>query len=80
MAGYRVGYKAGLGDGVSLAGIRWDYCIALVQSKSDSVADPWKVMAAEFKKSLDKFKVPAAEQAALFEMVGKTKSDIVVRT
>ena len=40
MAGYRVGYKAGLGDGVSLAGIRWDYCIALVQSKSDSVADP----------------------------------------
>lgn len=40
----------------------------------------WKVMAAEFKKSLDKFKVPAAEQTALFEMVGKTKSDIVVRT
>ncbi len=39
----------------------------------------WKVMAAEFKKSLDKFKVPAAEQNALFEIVGKTKSDIVVR-
>ena len=39
----------------------------------------WNVMAAEFKKSLDKFKVPAAEQTALFEMVGKTKSDIVVR-
>jgi hemoglobin len=36
-------------------------------------------MAGEFKKSLDKYKVPAAEQAALFEIVGKTKGDIVVR-
>jgi hemoglobin len=36
-------------------------------------------MAAIFKKSLDKFKVPATEQNALFEIVGKTKSDIVVR-
>jgi len=35
-------------------------------------------MAAEFKKSLDKFKVPAAEQKELFEIVGKTKADIVV--
>jgi hemoglobin len=39
----------------------------------------WGIMAAEFKKSLDKFKVPAAEQNALFEIVGKTKPDIVVR-
>jgi hemoglobin len=39
----------------------------------------WNVMAGEFKKSLDKYKVPAAEQAALFEIVGKTKGDIVVR-
>jgi hemoglobin len=39
----------------------------------------WNVMADEFKKSLDKYKVPAAEQAALFEIVGKTKGDIVVR-
>lgn len=39
----------------------------------------WKVMASEFKKSLDKFKVPAAEQKELFEVVGKTKGDIVVR-
>jgi hemoglobin len=39
----------------------------------------WGVMAAEFKKSLDKFNVPAAEQNALFEIVGKTKADIVVR-
>ena len=39
----------------------------------------WGVMAAEFKKSLDKFNVSAAEQNALFEIVGKTKADIVVR-
>lgn len=39
----------------------------------------WDVMAGEFKKSLDKFKVPAAEQSELFEIVGKTKPDIVVR-
>ena len=38
----------------------------------------WDVMAAEFKKSLDKFKVPAAEQDELFQIVGKTKFDIVV--
>ena len=38
----------------------------------------WDIMAAEFKKSLDKFKVPAAEQKELFEIVGKTKGDIVV--
>ena len=37
----------------------------------------WDIMAAEFKKSLDKFKVPAAEQKELFEIVGKTKADIV---
>jgi hemoglobin len=39
----------------------------------------WDVMAKEFKKSLDKFKVPAAEQKELFEIVGTTKADIVVR-
>jgi hemoglobin len=39
----------------------------------------WDVMAGEFKKSLDKFKVPAAEQQELFAIVGKTKPDIVVR-
>lgn len=37
----------------------------------------WTVMAGEFQKSLDKFKVPAAEQTELFAMVGKTKADIV---
>jgi hemoglobin len=39
----------------------------------------WDIMAGEFKKSLDKFNVPASEQNALFEIVGKTKVDIVVR-
>ena len=38
----------------------------------------WGVMAAEFQKSLDKFKVPAAEQKELFDIVGTTKADIVV--
>jgi len=37
----------------------------------------WGIMTAEFKKSLDKFKVPAAEQKELFDIVGKTKDDIV---
>jgi hemoglobin len=39
----------------------------------------WGVMADEFQKSLDNFKVPAVEQKDLFEVVGKTKSDIVTR-
>jgi hemoglobin len=39
----------------------------------------WGVMAEEFKKSLDEFKVPAAEQKDLFDIVGTTKADIVVR-
>ncbi len=39
----------------------------------------WGVMAKEFKKSLDKFKVPAAEQKDLFDIVGTTKADIVAR-
>ena len=37
----------------------------------------WGVMANEFQKSLDKFKVPSVEQKELFEIVGKTKPDIV---
>lgn len=39
----------------------------------------WSVMATEFKKSLDKYKVPTTEQQELFDIVGKTKADIVVR-
>ena len=42
-------------------------------------AKEWDVMAREFQVSLDKFKVPAAEQKELFDIVGKTKADIVVR-
>lgn len=38
----------------------------------------WGIMAAEFKKSLDKYKVPAAEQKELFDIVGTTKADIVI--
>jgi hemoglobin len=41
--------------------------------------EEWGVMASEFKKSLDKFQVSAAEQQELFEIVGKTKTDIVTR-
>jgi hemoglobin len=37
----------------------------------------WGVMVAEFKLSLAKFKVPAKEQQELFDIVGKTKPDIV---
>lgn len=39
----------------------------------------WGMMAEEFKKSLDKFKVPAAEQKELIDIVGTTKADIVAR-
>ncbi len=39
----------------------------------------WGVMANEFQKSLDKFKVPAVEQKELFEVVGKTEPDIVTK-
>lgn len=39
----------------------------------------WGVMAQEFQKSLDTFKVPAAEQKELFAIVGMTKADIVFR-
>lgn len=38
----------------------------------------WDAMAEDFKASLDKFGVPAAEQQELFTIVGTTKADIVV--
>jgi hemoglobin len=37
----------------------------------------WQAMAAEFKKSLDKFSVPQREQDELFALVGSVKGDIV---
>jgi hemoglobin len=39
----------------------------------------WDAMAADFKLTLDKFKVPEREQKELFAVVGRTKQDIVRR-
>ncbi len=39
----------------------------------------WGVMAAEFKKSLARYKVAAREQNELFDIIGSTKGDIVTR-
>jgi hemoglobin len=44
----------------------------------DITGKEWDVMAADFKKVLDKFKVPEKEQKELFDIVGTTKSDIVM--
>lgn len=38
----------------------------------------WQVMLTEFKKSLDKFQVPAREQQELIAIVESTKKDIVI--
>lgn len=38
----------------------------------------WQAMAADFKKSLDKYKVPEKEQKELFAIVESTKKDIVI--
>jgi hemoglobin len=38
----------------------------------------WDAMVVDFRKTLDKFKVPAAEQGELITIVGSTKPDIVV--
>jgi hemoglobin len=38
----------------------------------------WAAMLADFGKTLDKFKVPAAEQAELISIVGSTKPEIVM--
>lgn len=40
----------------------------------------WQAMVSDFKKSLDKFKVPEKEQKELFAIVESTKADIVVAT
>lgn len=39
----------------------------------------WNVMVKDFQKTLNKFKVPAAEQKELFEIVGSLKGDIVIK-
>jgi hemoglobin len=38
----------------------------------------WQVMRTEFKKTLDKFQVPAQEQQELITIVESTKKDIVI--
>lgn len=38
----------------------------------------WQVMLDEFKKTLDKFQVPAQEQKELFDIVESTRKDIVM--
>ena len=38
----------------------------------------WQVMVADFRKTLDKFNVPAKEQEELITIVGSTKKDIVM--
>jgi len=40
----------------------------------------WQAMEADFKKTLDEFKVPAKEQGELIAIVESTKSDIVIGT
>ena len=38
----------------------------------------WDAMVADFRKTLNKFKVPVKEQEELIQIVGSTKKDIVV--
>jgi hemoglobin len=45
----------------------------------DASATRCAQLSKEFQESLNKFEVPAAEQKEQFDMVGKTKADIVVR-
>lgn len=40
----------------------------------------WDAMVADFRKTLNKFKVPVKEQEELIQIVGSTKKDIVVGT
>ena len=40
----------------------------------------WDAMVADFRKTLNKFKVPVREQEELIQIVGSTKKDIVVAT
>ena len=39
--------------------------------------EEWEVFLADFQQSLDKFKVPQAEQKELFDIVASTRQDIV---
>jgi hypothetical protein len=47
--------------------------------KTRSVAsEEWEVFLDDFRQTLDKFKVPAEEQAELKAIVNSTRSDIVI--
>lgn len=46
----------------------------------DITEKEWQAMSADFKKVLDKFKVPEQEQKELFAIVESTKKDIVAPT
>ena len=39
----------------------------------------WQAFLGDFRETLDKFAVPAAEQAELFAIVDSTKKDIVLK-
>lgn len=45
----------------------------------DITEEEWSVFLTDFRTTLDKFQVPAAEQAELFAIVASTKSDIVIQ-
>jgi hemoglobin len=46
---------------------------------STSLKREWQVMLAEFRRTFDKFSVPAAEQRELFTIVNSSKTDIVAK-
>ena len=48
-----------------------------VHAKLNISEKEWDAMAADFQKTLNKFKVPKKEQEELFAIVGSTKGDIV---
>lgn len=45
--------------------------------KLNITEEQWQAMVADFRKTLDQFKVPATEQEELIAIVGSTKKDIV---
>ncbi len=48
-------------------------------AKMNITEKEWNAMAADFKITLDKFKVPEKEQQEMFKLVGTTKADIVTK-
>jgi hemoglobin len=48
-------------------------------AKLNITQQEWDAMVADFRKTLNKFKVPVKEQEELIQIVGSTKKDIVTR-